>query len=227
MRCVQTCSSNSYFRYNKLRICSNGCPNDTSVNPAELYYADSSTQNCVLQCPIGLATYADNITNLCTSLCTLGTFADDITKTCVSQCPNTPVMTYAHSNTRQCQQVCQTGFGDPISRTCVPTCPSNSWGDPNSKKCVTFCPDNYYAYNSTQMCLYLSCNVVSSLYADNTTHSCVTTCPASADLFGDPSSGICVLYCPPNRYAEISSQSCVIYCSTVNGVHTYAYGLTN
>mgnify|MGYP000933637602 FL=1 len=80
MRCVQTCTSNSYFRYNKLRICSNGCPNDTSVTPTAIYYADTSTHNCVLQCPIGLSTYADNVTNLCTGLSTSGTFASDLTK---------------------------------------------------------------------------------------------------------------------------------------------------
>jgi hypothetical protein len=80
MQCVQTCSSNSYFRYEKLRICSNGCPNDTTATPTMIYYADPSTYNCVLQCPIALNTYADNVTNLCTGLCTIGTFASDFTK---------------------------------------------------------------------------------------------------------------------------------------------------
>lgn len=94
-----------------------------------------------------------------------------------------------------------------------------------AKLCVTFCPNDYYAYNTSQLCLYLTCNIVSDLYADNTTHTCVSVCPASADLFGDPTSGKCVLYCPTNRYADTVTQSCVTNCNSAPRL--YAYDLTN
>lgn len=98
-KCVPLCPGPNHFNFDPNRTCTFGCPNDTSSGNV-VYFADSSTQKCVLNCPPALQTFADSATNLCTGVCTEGTFASQLTKECVALCPNIPVPTFAYNSTR-------------------------------------------------------------------------------------------------------------------------------
>lgn len=48
---------------------------------------------------------------------------------------------------------------------------------------------------------------------------CVTTCPATANLYGNFATRICVPICPNGTFADDLTRTCVTMCPSNNGVH--------
>lgn len=57
---------------------------------------------------------------------------------------------------------------------------------------------------------------------------CVTTCSATSNLYGDPTTKFCVSTCPSGYYADDSTRLCVTACPATYGLHgTFADNDTN
>ncbi len=50
-------------------------------------WADSTTNLCVVTCPVAANLYGDPTTRRCVPRCPNGSYADSVTQTCVTQCP--------------------------------------------------------------------------------------------------------------------------------------------
>jgi len=123
--CVTICTNTSQFGNPLTRICVpvSGCT-------APYVYADSTSRQCVTQCPVTAGTYGNNGTWTCSSTCS-GSFPlkDPSTQTCVANCPSNPSL-YADST---------------VSGSCVQVCPTIYYAVESSRTCQTTCPTSYYA----------------------------------------------------------------------------------
>lgn len=96
---------------------------------------------CVDKCPNTTPpTYTDNVQQICTTLCTLGTFADPNSLTCVSNCSISNGIQYlADNSTRTCVQTCpkiQGTFADPFyTMSCAKSCPSPTFANTKTGLC--------------------------------------------------------------------------------------------
>jgi hypothetical protein len=134
--CVVQCPDGYYGNYDTLTcVVPTGCPTNyyadnetvTCVNECLGSFADSSTQTCVLVCPVigGVKYYADQSTRKCSTDCTYNAtvqlIKNDLNQTCVSQC--------------------SAGlFFDPFTKNCTPTCSSLYYADNSTRSCVSVCP---------------------------------------------------------------------------------------
>ncbi len=201
------------------------CP----VNP--FLFADNSTgvAVCVAICPAN--TYGVISTRTCVTTCPTNFYADTKTKICVSICSQNNSLTYYENGV--CVTTCTNGIADPNTMTCIlgpgcPTslyypilfayqgicvskCPNNKFGDLENKICVDLCSGIYYADNSTNTCV-LTCPTNPSYYADSNSNICVFTCSSG---YSDNSTRKCVEKCPINYSAYDPTMSCVLNCPSL------------
>ena len=98
MECVLICEAN-FYGYIINRTCLQNCPDP--------YFIDTSTQMCVLECPVHEGTFADSQIRKCTPTCTNYTinstnvmfYADPSTLRCVQVCPDLPQKLYGFNAT--------------------------------------------------------------------------------------------------------------------------------
>lgn len=120
-------------------------------------------------------------------------FGNALTNICVAVCPKADTL-----------------YGDPItvsgspttSRRCVSTCPSGYYRDQTdaTRYCVDKC--NSSAWSTDTDCVTNPTDCGINKFADSSTSKCVTTCPASASLFGNTVSRHCVMLCDQTYYAD-------------------------
>jgi hypothetical protein len=111
----------------------------------------------------------------------------------------------------------------------VQMCPSTPpyLADLQNGVCVTKCANDTYKFtnNTFRGCLYycppqvFNSSLIMNLFADNTTWSCVQTCPYGYYAFLHPTNAtirICVRYCPmvgsTYYFAEDNSRTCITSC---------------
>lgn len=194
------------FGENDTRTCTASCRQSPTVQYADpvsqtcvdqcqslatRWYGDLSTGSpkCVIICPTVPRTFGENSTNLCVTLCPLGTFGDQTAnRSCLTNCPTVSGTLY---------------FSQDSERICVTVCKNDTWGNIHTQHCEilpTSCPAGEYADNSTHLCVSL-CPESMNYFADPTTKYCVPKCPGTtaADLsFADYSTRTCVTTCPAN-----------------------------
>jgi hypothetical protein len=127
---------------------------------------------------------------------------------CVSTCPIDPIITYyyaANSTSSQCLAVCPGVYlADPTTLTCINTlCPTLPSLFAFNNTCISSCPATYYAHTVGRKC-QTSCN--GSYLMDNSTWRCVTICPSNPSLFADWTTSTCVSYCPATYFADNSTR---------------------
>ena len=118
---------------------------------------------------------------------------------------NTSYPVYYDKVSLKCVTTCPSGqpYSWSVDRACYASCPADSSGnqyykDSTTMKCVSVCP------NVTQ-----NNSVITPLFIDNITNSCVTSCDNSTGYWGylDPSNGkmSCILNCPHGYFRDTSS----------------------
>ena len=134
--CVAQCPAPYYGDQTGKRSCLAQCP----IVGVTYYYAQNDSRICVTVCKTGTwglqssrecvedpahcgSQWANNITNMCVTICpaTSGLYADPTTKFCVPVCPSTY---YSDDSTRTCVQRCPSTngplgtFGNNATRVC-------------------------------------------------------------------------------------------------------------
>lgn len=205
--CVPTCAGGYYGLLTGNRACVPICPNET--------WGENTTWTCVLvttNCDSNR--YADNYTHQCVpkGTCSLGQFSTDIGKKCVITCPST---TYANTNTMHCQTGC-TGswFADPGIPKCVPVCQT---------------PNLYADVGSSNICVAVCNQSVTTKYRDFSTKKCVDICPDDPYTFSDLTTQNCVYNCSLGTYRDALSiptdKRCVTNCVGNWGDNSTGYGV--
>jgi hypothetical protein len=97
--------------------------------------------------------------------------------------------------------------------------------DWSTQRCVKVCPSvpSLYARNSSRSCV-AACGV--GWYGLNTTRICTQNCPAP--FYADPTTGFCELKCHIgiDRFADNVSRSCVVNCPNYTDPVTNAFVIT-
>ena len=220
--CQRNCPPNSYA-IDTIRVCMLNCGTG--------YFGDPLTGKCYnssLNCSAGY--YGDGINNICVLPVNCPTvtnhyYADNLTKMCIPKC-NSP--NYGLNTSWVCAASCQNPFfAENTTRTCVVSSDcgilnNNSYADSQINVCVARCsrtPVLTFADNSTYTCV-IPQNCPSSMYAENTTQSCVFYCPYNdnnksyADNY---KTKYCISKCPDKYYGDYSSgiALCSPTCSSI------------
>lgn len=118
-------------------------------------------------------------------------------------------------------------FGDVISglRICVEVCQVGYYGDQvntSYRHCVTQCQNNTFAQNDSSRLCVTRCN--SSTYGRTTDWTCVDPQNCQLNYTGDPTTNMCVDWCPPSNgtFSDNVSKLCVSKCPIVNTTVYYA-----
>ena len=170
-QCLTSCPSNSYA-YTDTYKCLDDCPTTSTVTGSRLF-RDKTNWKCVPNCP-ETEPYASFTHRICYMNCPNITnggdssdyyAVDGFSKQCVSACPhNSTFSLYGHEG------------------KCIPRCPDGFYGDPGNQLCVNNC-DNATAAarpfkdssGGINICV-ANCSE-SNFFRDNTTFTCVDTCP--------------------------------------------------
>lgn len=131
-----------------------------------------------------------------------------------------------------CEKQCSNGwFAYDGTRKCVQICPSTPafFGNVDTFRCVATCPVARYKFvtNTERTCRpYCPASYMGTLYADNTTWSCVAVCPEKQNLYAfkhpdDATVRTCVKTCPMVNdtvyyFSDNVTQSCVTQCPLKN-----------
>jgi hypothetical protein len=212
--CIDTCPLTWYAdNTTAINICVQTCP---TLPPR---FADSTTKNCVAQCPIvGAVTYfADSTTRTCVVICPLPYYAFTPNRTCLLVCPsgyyglNTTVGADTFGTCVSPSSACAPLIGDPYLNLCVSLCTGPTpvslfaYGPdcvPGIFLIILVCPPTFYSntHNGVRNCVQLCppgvINSVASpnLYGDNQTMSCVPRC-VSPLHWADPHTRLCQTVC--------------------------------
>jgi len=148
------------------------CPT-TSIVTGALLFKDKTNWRCVPNCPSS-APYANQDDRTCYSICpnisnggsAINYYAvNGINSQCVSTCPyNSTFWLFGYQG------------------NCIPSCPSGYWGDPITKLCLTNCNSSSgypYKDGSSGINVCVQNCTHSNYYRDNTTFTCVLTCPST------------------------------------------------
>lgn len=94
-----------------------------------------------------------------------------------------------------------------MTNKCVKQCPTGTYADDFLSLCVIDCDVGRSEFKdwSTNRCVK-NCPSVPSLYAQNSTRSCVSFCDIG--WFGLNTTRICTQSCPSPYYADISTSFC-------------------
>ncbi|XP_031505930.1 uncharacterized protein LOC116268421 [Nymphaea colorata] len=203
-QCITACYGSNYADpYTGL--CSSSCSTGLLKN--------SLTLSCVSNCTTG---YFYNPLNLsCTTTCQSPYYADTKSLSCVLVCSSNPMTFASITPVRACVTTCPSNASwfDLVNRVCVATCPASTYQYSVNSSCVSFCPPPYFLLAS--VCV-LNCtfNGTTNMYADSTTQTCVSSCPAG--YYTDPTTYKCVVNCPinPVRYYADSSKKCLTVCGS-------------
>ena len=125
-----------------------------------------------------------------------------MTYTCVEP-RSCPTNRYAENNSRVCVLYC-------------PKTPSMTYADVYvTKRCVVTCPDIYYADSSILEGGQCVINCAGTFrFRENSTKSCVDTCPLAEVTFGDTVGDMCVKTCPDGTFAQQdANRRCVSRCA--------------
>lgn len=126
-------------------------------------------------------------------------------------------------------------FGDQTGiRPCVDTCPSPYYSqNDTTRQCVLECKSGSYA--NVRSCVTNPQDCLVNTYANDANNKC-DACNANLSTWGDPIvSKRCVIVCPLNpaytsaspnltpitSYADVSSQLCVLKCSSTHVIGSY------
>lgn len=120
-------------------------------------------------------------------------------------CPSEPDL-YGDTNGYNCNAVCSNNaFADPTDRLCKGSClPLYQY----NFRCVKVCPNGTFAKLDGNCVIPTLCDT--SRYGDNSTTSCVGTCPAWS--YADSNSRYCIAICPDGWYGQ--NNICVQNCSS-------------
>jgi hypothetical protein len=223
--CVSTCPNNTYYVNASIPICVTICPANYYAYPINrrcysggscpttpvAYFADDTTNLCVLSCPSGY--FADTFTGRCLIYCSSGFFAYAANKSCVSNCP---AGEYRSSVTRSCVRNCTTGYySDANSGNCLTICPSGTFGDATTGACVLSCSGTNYGDPSVRLCVSASgCSI--GLYANNYTQTCLAALNCSSNTVGDPTTKKCVT--PQSNTIHIKIVLDLLICSLISPI---------
>lgn len=160
------------------------------------------------QCPAinGVQTYADNATQKCVYSCSNSLYPDATTLRCSSSCPTG---SFGDNSTGQyvCVNTCPgiNRFRDNSTYTCVTVCPVNTFGDTLSGTCVYTCPSGYYALADANRLCTSDCGTGGvGWWGNSFTRTCIQ----------NPVTG-----CPPNTWADNSTNKCEKTCSSNAGYY--------
>lgn len=200
---------------------SNRCvlPADCQLVGVTQFVADNSTNECVSGCPLTTPrNYADMNKHLCVALCPISYFGENNTLQCLQTCKNPATNvyyeSYADSQLRICVTICSADptptFGENSTFTCVEalSCPASTWADDDvyNRQCVPICPPP-----NTR-------NANAQKYSDDTTKTCVVTCPWNYYGSMYTGNGVCVSLCDVNTlFADNYSKTCVPTCPSSQG----------
>lgn len=110
-------------------------------------------------------------------------------------------------------------YAENDTRTCVFYCPKTpkmTFADVYvTKLCVLTCPDTYYADDSIVLGGQCVINCAGTYrFRENSTKSCVSTCPLVQGTFGDTIGDMCVKTCPDGYFAQQDTdRRCVTICA--------------
>lgn len=208
---------------------------NSSYNCSAGYFGNTVSNMCVqpqyCQTVNTLHYYADNATKMCIPKCTSPNYGLNTTWYCVAKCTN-PY--FAENTTRMCLVTTGCGqfksFSDSQLNICVSQCstlPIFTFSENITFTCVIpkNCPSSMFAENTTQSCVYYcpynatgQVNTTYLSYSDSfKTNRCVKKCP---DLYyGDNSTGYgqCLSTCPGlNFFRDNVTQICVFICPKAN-----------
>lgn len=118
-------------------------------------------------------------------------------------------------------------FGDVVNglRVCVEVCQVGKFGDQvntSYRHCISQCQNGTFAQNDSSRLCVIRCNI--STYGRTTDWTCVNPLNCPDNYTGDPTTNLCVSWCPPSNgtFADNISKLCVSKCPTVNGTIYYA-----
>jgi hypothetical protein len=128
--CRSSCQVLGNSASNITNTCLSNCTNSTFAQYGE----------CSPTCANN--SYADPLTNICSSSCSNSSYyGDPTTNKCVLQCPSD----YYKSNDGFCVTTCDgINFADNITWSCRSMCSTGYWG--HNFLCLNICPQNYYGY---------------------------------------------------------------------------------
>ena len=149
--------------------------------------------------------YADDFTHTCVAkgTCSVNQFSSDATMTCENECPDG---TYADESTMHCESGCSGSY----------------FADPGINKCVQVCytQDLFADVSSGNLCVARCSQSGSTPFRDNSTKTCVSTCPSNPDTFSDVYEESCVYNCSIGLYKDDlsipSDKRCVDKCVSPN-----------
>ena len=188
--CVNICPALPVetFGDNNTRSCVTSCPNNT--------YALTDVYRCWLDCPTtsllttSLLLFKDKLNWRCVPNCpSAAPYANKDDRTCYLTCPSVSTIYYAvDGHFPECVSVCPYNasfylFG--YQGKCIPRCPSGTWGNPlaSNRLCISNCNNatNDFPYKDNSSGLNICVRDCTSLnfFRDNSTFTCVTTCPAT------------------------------------------------
>ncbi len=148
--------------------------------------------------------FADDRDNTCVPICASPRYGFTLNRTCIPSCPNISGTIY---------------LADRYSRRCVLECVDqvDHYADYANNVCTDFCPNGTYASNDTKDCVSVCPNIPNDTFSHNTTRMCLDVCPFGTygyaatlncvdecwlPLFGDPTTSLCVLFCPDGLFAQ-------------------------
>lgn len=206
-RCVAICPTNpNLFAYNNTCIlrCPPGWFSDDSsrtctqtCNQTVGYLAYTPTRQCVLACLNNTYSYNGTCVDICPNASTPVYYIDKTTISCVTSCPD---YYFRDNMLGECVLAdgCTSGYyADYSARLCVLLCNSTLYlyRDDSIMQCVDQCPFNLYGdpSNSSEKICRISCP--SGWFQDNSTWTCVQTCPTYPSYYADLHLGKCVDKC--------------------------------
>jgi hypothetical protein len=106
--CNFSCPGNNYYRDNRTQTCVYVCPAANTTLGYLDTYGDSTTDQCVTQCPSGWFAQTENSQNrTCVQVCMEGTWGNQITGICIANpVTDCPQGTWADSFTHLCVSSC-------------------------------------------------------------------------------------------------------------------------
>jgi hypothetical protein len=196
--CVSNCAGDNRYRDNSTKSCVSICPSSNKtfgdkagdmcvpLCPAGFFAQQDANRRCVDRC--AGTSWGNSVTRVCVTdpkLCPDGTWADDFTNLCTSLCSSSQNY-YGYNISKKCVTSCLSpSFAYDPTRVCIDVCPaslndSGLFGDPSTtftspRKCLPKCQTvNLYRDIAASRTCQSGCTYTATYktYADPTTMSC-------------------------------------------------------
>jgi hypothetical protein len=217
LQCTSLCSLGT-FGVNSTTgpICQYQCPANS--------YALDSIRVCMANCGSGF--FGDPVTNKCYSSslsCSAGYYGNTVSNMCVkpSNCQTVGTHYYADNTTKMCIVKCTTpNYGLNTTWTCVAGCDSPYYGENNTRNCLVqsgCAPYLSFADNQLRLCVSQCSAAPIFTFAENQTYTCVMPANCPASMFAENTSQSCVYFCPHDAttytYADaFQTRRCLATC---------------